>query len=219
MFIRSSYVYDLVSGAENAEEAADQFLSIRNCLREGGFNLWKFRTSSTELMKCIENENVKDDADRNPTKVTEDDAIFSGFGLKEVVEPADEECLKVLGIRWAPSNDELLMDLNLGDEAGVKLTKIQILRIVSGIYDPLGLLSPLVLPLRVFLQELHISGLEWDENLSPEQQRKWETLKRLTVHSGADDQFRANLFVALIIFLNMFSKWFKWIYLGILGHP
>ena len=49
-FIRSSYVDDLVSGAENDEEAAEQFLSIRNCLREGGFNLRKFRTSSTELV-------------------------------------------------------------------------------------------------------------------------------------------------------------------------
>ena len=40
-----------------------------------------------------------------------------------------------------------------------------------------------------------------------------------TVHSGADDQFRANLFVAFLIFLNKFSKWFKWVYLEILGHP
>ena len=181
MFIQSAYVDDLVSGAGEVDKAAKTFMGIRNCLREAGFNLRKFRTNSAELNKRIDSE-IGHEKSKEPAEMRmtqEDDTTFASFTLTEMADPKSTECLKVLGVEWDLVKDELRLNLNLEDEFEAIPTKRQIVGIIAGIYDPMGLLSPILLPLKVFLQELHTSGLEWDEHLTAEQQRKWSILKQL----------------------------------------
>ncbi len=41
-----------------------------------------------------------------------------------------------------------------------------VLQLIGKVYDPLGLLSPVTLPLKLFLQKLWIAKTEWDDPLN-----------------------------------------------------
>jgi hypothetical protein len=47
-------------------------------------------------------------------------------------------------------------------------TRREILSFVASVYDPLGLVAPVVLPAKRMLQELWPSGCGWDEELPKE---------------------------------------------------
>ena len=69
---------------------------------------------------------------------------------------------KVLGVCWNNATDQLVMGLEETASAATTLepTKRAIVSLVSRFYDPLGLLSPIVIQFKVFLQK--ICGLEMD---------------------------------------------------------
>jgi hypothetical protein len=55
-------------------------------------------------------------------------------------------------------------------------TKRNVIGIISRFYDPLGVLAPITVKLKMFFQELCQSKVEWDEELSSELKKKWEHL-------------------------------------------
>ena len=55
-------------------------------------------------------------------------------------------------------------------------TKRNIISLVSKIFDPLGILSPVIIPFKVFFQELCQSKVTWDEVLGEDLQKKWKDL-------------------------------------------
>ena len=77
------------------------------------------------------------------------------------------------------SNDKLVFDLSAVTKAAKEYsqpTKRQITSIVSKIYYPLGLLSPLVTPLKMFVRDLSISKMKWDDLLPSSLLRRWNVL-------------------------------------------
>jgi len=53
------------------------------------------------------------------------------------------------------------------------MTKRSLLSDINRIYDPLGLLSPVLIKGKVFLQQLWFLKLNWDSTLSPDLQGRW----------------------------------------------
>ena len=51
---------------------------------------------------------------------------------------------------------------------GLAVTKTSVLKIAAGMYDPLGIVSPVLVGLKVLFQELCSSKVEWDEELKNE---------------------------------------------------
>ena len=51
--------------------------------------------------------------------------------------------------------------------------KKYILSIASKLYDPLGLISPYIVKIKMFMTQLWESGYEWDEELSPDIIERW----------------------------------------------
>ena len=45
--LQSTYVDDIVSGADSEDEAFDLYAQAKELFRRGGFNLWKFLTNTT----------------------------------------------------------------------------------------------------------------------------------------------------------------------------
>ena len=68
------------------------------------------------------------------------------------------------GESWDLATDQLVMSPEDVASAASDLehTKRAIVIIVGRIHDPLGLLSPIVVQLKVFLQELCEANLDWD---------------------------------------------------------
>ena len=76
----------------------------------------------------------------------------------------------VLGLKWDPHLDQLkvVVSEKLMNEASWKFPKRNALALISSLFDPLGLLSPLSIRGRIFLQTLWKAKVNWDESLSEE---------------------------------------------------
>ena len=81
---------------------------------------------------------------------------------------------KVLGVRWDLKSDELLPLVDLEDMVPKKLTKQEVLSCLSKIYDPYGLVSPAVTPLKIIVQDCWKETFGWDEEVNPDLRRRVE---------------------------------------------
>jgi hypothetical protein len=81
---------------------------------------------------------------------------------------------KVLGLVW--SLDEDTLSLPKVKIQTVSATKRKVLQSVASFFDPCGLVSPVVLPGKVMLQDLWKGKYEWDDPVPTVLQAKWDML-------------------------------------------
>ena len=76
----------------------------------------------------------------------------------------------VLGLEWDPRLDQLqiIPSEKLMNEASWKFSKRNALALISSLFDPLGLFSPLSIRGRIFMQTLWKLKINWDDPLSKE---------------------------------------------------
>ena len=114
-----------------------------------------------------------------------------GLKLKTIVTSGetDEEKLKklgssVLGVGWFAPTDEIYINLTqnikipLDSLLNDPLTLRICLSVLNSIYDPIGLVSPLTIQLKVAFRDLFRQGLNlgWDDLIPPEDQSRWRSL-------------------------------------------
>ena len=93
-------------------------------------------------------------------------------------ETSEGERVKVLGLNWNSDTDNIvfcLSQLASTIEEG-PVTKRKILRLTAKIFDPLGLITPVTTPLKVFLQKLFQQKVGWDEHLQDDLADEWAKL-------------------------------------------
>lgn len=84
-----------------------------------------------------------------------------------------EDPVSVLGLQWNRTDDTL--SIVFGDAPELQnLTKRNILSIVQGVYDPLGFLSPVLLPAKLMVQELWAEKSDWDSPLREELRERFQ---------------------------------------------
>ena len=79
---------------------------------------------------------------------------------------------------WDKTSDNVRFDFTkafskIGHD---NVTKRDILSSTAQLYDPLGLLSPFVVPLKVIFQDLCKQKVDWDSPLPQETLSKWEAI-------------------------------------------
>lgn len=79
---------------------------------------------------------------------------------------------KTLGLGWLNSSDELHFTTQIEKTNG-PLTKRIMLSIISQIYDPLGLLSPAVICLKIIIQKLWLCKIGWDDPVPESITESW----------------------------------------------
>ena len=85
--------------------------------------------------------------------------------------------VKVLGILWDTSEDVISMpSCSKLTQPGARVTKRTVLHAICAVYDPLGLLSPILLHGRLFLQQLWSLQLNWDDPLPPDVLNEWHDI-------------------------------------------
>ena len=52
-------------------------------------------------------------------------------------------------------------------------TKRNILRVIAGIYDPIGFIQPLVVKFKILFQEICLSNVSWDDDIPDNLKKKW----------------------------------------------
>ncbi|XP_058449040.1 uncharacterized protein LOC131429001 [Malaya genurostris] len=70
-------------------------------------------------------------------------------------------------IIWDRHDRELL-------EGHRRPTKREVLRVLMTIYDPLGLIAPFLVYLKILLQEIWRSGIQWDDQIDDNIFKKWQ---------------------------------------------
>lgn len=175
------YVDDLVSG-EQTEDRAERLYCIANeRLLAGGFRLRKWLSNSPKLKEVIcqsdcPDDKVSDDVDGKSF----DNQTYAKATLGTTGERGEAPVDKVLGIQWNSETDTFHFDLNQVAEKANDLvpTKRNILSVLAGLYDPLGLISPLAVSIKVLFQELCVEKLGWDDELSDSQKERWKNWVR-----------------------------------------
>ena len=155
---------------------------------DGGFNLRKWQSNDRQLLELIQSneKSSSENSDNANTaqlitsekqKVEEDDNTYAQVMCGNEDSDKIQGQLKLLGLNWVTINDEFVFDLTkYADIASTQpVTKRADLRIVAKIYDPLGLISPVVLPMKLLLQKLCSEKSDWDSQLSPKPRQELQT--------------------------------------------
>ena len=88
--------------------------------------------------------------------------------------------VKVLGTSWNTLEDCVCFSVaDVYETAiGIEPTKRNVISTIGKFYDPLGLLSPVIIRFKVLFQKLCERRLQWDEVLPELLKREWELLVR-----------------------------------------
>ena len=90
---------------------------------------------------------------------------------------SNDQQSKVLGLSWDNINDCLLFNLDwlIQYAREFPLTKQSVLKVAAKLYDPRGIISPILLPVKLIFKELCKLKVDWDEPHSEEMKGKFLT--------------------------------------------
>ena len=174
----SLYADDVNTGGYTEAEVIELYKISKQIMKDGGFNLRKWLSNSKEVMSEINTREVKEES-KPPVymNITEDDQSFAKTSLKQT-EAVDNEGTKVLGLIWDTEADTFIFNFeNLTAKTReAPATKRTILGMIAKISDPLGWIAPITPPLRMFLQKLFQANIQWDETISDDLAKEWNSL-------------------------------------------
>ena len=145
------YVDDLITSVNSEDDAIQVYHELNSIATSACLSFRKWSSSSSKLLDQIPEV------------------------LREKVQPFSfdkDSDVKALGIQWNPSTDKFGFN-PLQLDPNQKLTKRKVLSQLAKVFDPLGLLAPVTLLAKLFMQELWKCKLQWDENLSDELSSRW----------------------------------------------
>ena len=71
---------------------------------------------------------------------------------------------KILGLQWDKFEDNFVFDFTeIREKFDVIPTKRNVIKAIASIYDPLGLLNPIVVQMKTFFQRLCSAKYDWDD--------------------------------------------------------
>ncbi|XP_076658358.1 uncharacterized protein LOC143362242 [Halictus rubicundus] len=146
------YVDDLLTGTSSVDTAVELKTQLINLLKRGGFQLHKWASNKQELT-----------AEQN------DELSVPSICL-------NEQTRKLLGIYWNSVQDTITYVIR-PLQNHERCTKRSILSQVAQLFDPLGLLGPVIIKAKLIMQELWKANLNWDETIPQSLQNKWTSLK------------------------------------------
>ncbi|XP_043258500.1 uncharacterized protein LOC122400851 [Colletes gigas] len=139
---RDFYMDDLLTGTQTLNEAIALRDQLVEALKTGGFNLRQWASNEPSLI-----------------------ANFKELASEEFLFLDMETVKKTLGIYWRPRDDSISYKVTITDQ-GSQITKRTIFSNIAKLFDPLGLLGPVVVKAKLIMQELWKRGVGWD-NTAP----------------------------------------------------
>lgn len=146
---RSFYVDDLLSGADSVQEATKLSSDIVSIISSAGMNLRKFNSNNLQFLSAIPAENREDLA-------------------------TDDTTIKALGVKWNPIRDSIEFDVKPIPIS--KITRRIILSDISKIYDPEGLIGPVIFKLKCLMKRTWQAKLPWDSPLPDDISTEWKSV-------------------------------------------
>ncbi|XP_062711573.1 uncharacterized protein LOC134289576 [Aedes albopictus] len=156
--IKKHYVDDMLESVETAAEAIQLAEDVRHVHAQAGYTMRNWLSNSSTVFDALR--------------------VDGGYekSLNLTSELATE---KILGMWWCTATDTFTYKLSAKHDtellAGTrKPTKREMLRTLMAIFDPLGLVSNLLILLKILLQEVWRSSIGWDDEIPDALNDKWE---------------------------------------------
>ncbi|XP_055928526.1 uncharacterized protein LOC129959662 [Argiope bruennichi] len=150
MVLRDLYMDDGITGAPDIQTAQILQQQLIKMFARAGMSLHKWTSTSQELLNSFPTSNPENNF------------------------PIDEQVSKALGMHWKPFEDLFIFTVKYENKS--MLTKRTVLSVVARLYDPLGLLGPVISKMKIFLQKLWLQKLTFDEPLPPAIGKEWSHL-------------------------------------------
>jgi hypothetical protein len=144
------YVDDCLMSLETGDQLMQVMTGVTDLLAKGGFRLTKFVVNKPELAEQIpESEKAEE---------------VKGHCIGE----SDS---KALGILWNVRNDHFYFNIDLTQQDAI--TRRQMLSFVTSTFDPLGLISPVLVIGKMLFQDATRLQLPWDACVPSDLLEKW----------------------------------------------
>ncbi|XP_011879618.1 PREDICTED: uncharacterized protein LOC105568508, partial [Vollenhovia emeryi] len=147
---RGRYVDDIFGGVDTIDKAQEIAHQLNHLCMAGGFRLQKWISNHSAVLTSIPKE----------YQITS-----TNFQIE------DNAIVHALGLCWQPSTDTFQFTLKFPPTK--VLTKRTVLSTISTLFDPIGLLSPITITAKIFMQELWTLRLSWDDLLPVNAATKW----------------------------------------------
>ncbi|CAG9109947.1 unnamed protein product [Plutella xylostella] len=151
IILHDFYVDDLLTGSDDLEEAKAIRESVTTVLASAGMPLRKWRSNEPELLSEISETSLD-------------------------LNIGSQEPNKLLGLGWHSDSDDLCFPLNSLVTDGN--TKRELLSVIAQVFDPLGLLAPCIITMKMLMQGLWLDKLSWDEPLPSEIKKRWNEITK-----------------------------------------
>nr|CAI5825550.1 unnamed protein product [Callosobruchus analis] len=151
------YMDDLLTGANSESSLLEIQRGVTNVLAKSCLDLRKWMCSDPELIRRFEiNENLE----------------------ASILNLGEGENNKTLGICWNAVKDTMQYSVRSKVDHCDVFSKRSILSSVCQIFDPLGLIGPVVITGKLIIQELWKLKISWDDAVPPEIKQRWITFER-----------------------------------------
>lgn len=152
--LQQCYIDDILCGASSKSEALKLKEQLIKLLNSGGFALHKWCANDRSLLSNVTEIKEIDGVDMS-------DANFSN---------------KVLGVAWFPNQDIFKVSVpktEINQASHDNITKRVVLSKIAQMYDPLGLVGPVVVRAKILMQEIWASKIDWDAKLPASILDRW----------------------------------------------
>nr|CAI5860002.1 unnamed protein product [Callosobruchus analis] len=160
------YVDDLITGTSSINDAIKLKSDLANVLEPYGFKLRKWSSNESDILNTD---------GRNVTSTQDTHYICA------------DETRRTLGIVWQARQDVLFYAIDIEMPSQTYTTKRVVLSIISRVFDPLGLISPIIITFKILLQRLWQQNLGWDEPLPRALLDTWQDCVR---HLGSINELK-----------------------------
>jgi hypothetical protein len=99
--------------------------------------------------------------------IQEDDESYAKYTTGTISSNTKDSAVKVLGLNWNTKSDEFYFEYDeLYDYAiNLPLSKRSVLKVTAKIFDPIGILTPFTIGMKILFQELCVQKHDWDGQL------------------------------------------------------
>ncbi|XP_071874181.1 uncharacterized protein [Bombus fervidus] len=146
---RDFYVDDALTGADTKEVVSIRE-ELTKLLRTAGLNIREWASNDQDILHGLS------EIDKN-----------------RKLQLGESPTLKTLGVFWDSHDDAILYSVESKISIS-HITKRSISSVIAKIYDPLGLLAPVIVRAKILLQRVWALKVDWDESLPSDLHSEWK---------------------------------------------
>lgn len=144
------YMDDCITGGETIDTVMQMQEELLQLLERGNMVLRKWRSNDKRIL-----QNLKIQQNTHDWMIVD-----------------KVEACKTLGLVWNSQRDTLQVQVTFSPKPAI--TKRDVLSKISQVFDPLGVISPVLITGKIIMHRLWVDGLDWDEPLNQEQLDIWD---------------------------------------------